>query len=228
MATVNQVNVTLSGQSGTGKFAGDTSPVFVTPALGTPSSGVLTNATGLPMVTGVTGGGTVLLGTAVASNSSVISFTGLAGASYSSFLVILDLVTPATNNVNLTAQISTGSGFLTTGYLYQTWRFTSSASAASGSTSDSVWSLSSSGDMIINTAAQGLSGQMSIIGTSSTVATKRMVYNSYYSAASTADLTAVGSGTVSTNSAVIDGVRFQMSSGNISSGKFYLYGIKNS
>ncbi len=55
MATNNAVNTTLSGQSGTGSFAGTTSPTFVTPALGTPSSGTLTNCTGLPVAGGGTG-----------------------------------------------------------------------------------------------------------------------------------------------------------------------------
>ena len=48
MATINSVGVSLSGQSGTGSFAGTTSPTFVTPALGTPASGNLSNCTGLP------------------------------------------------------------------------------------------------------------------------------------------------------------------------------------
>ena len=41
--------------SGTGNVAMTTSAVFTTPNLGTPSAVVLTNATGLPMTTGVTG-----------------------------------------------------------------------------------------------------------------------------------------------------------------------------
>ena len=61
--------------SGTGNVAMTTSPTFTTPALGTPSAAVLTNATGLPISTGVSG-----LGAGIATFLATPSSANLASA----------------------------------------------------------------------------------------------------------------------------------------------------
>ena len=66
---------TITDESGTGALVFNTSPTLVTPALGTPASGVLTNATGLPIATGVSG-----LGSNVATLLATPSSANLASA----------------------------------------------------------------------------------------------------------------------------------------------------
>jgi len=50
-----QLAAAVTGETGTGALVFATSPALVTPALGTPTSGVLASCTGLPLTTGVTG-----------------------------------------------------------------------------------------------------------------------------------------------------------------------------
>ena len=65
----------VTSSTGTGSVVLSNSPTLVTPALGTPASGTLTNATGLPISTGVSG-----LGTGVATFLGTPSSANLASA----------------------------------------------------------------------------------------------------------------------------------------------------
>lgn len=73
--TSAELAAVLTDETGSGAAVFATSPTLVTPALGTPASGVATNLTGLPISTGVAG-----LGTGVATFLATPSSANLAAA----------------------------------------------------------------------------------------------------------------------------------------------------
>ena len=77
LATPSSANLAaaVTDETGSGSLVFATSPTFVTPLLGTPTSGTLTNCTGLPISTGVSG-----LGSGVATFLATPSSANLASA----------------------------------------------------------------------------------------------------------------------------------------------------
>lgn len=169
----------------------------------------------------------ILLGSTTASNSSTISFTGLSGALYSEYILEFDSVLPVSNANSMQVRVSTGSGFISSSsYAYQILRYGISTSAASGSSADNDWVINSTSEPL--NSASPFSGKINIYGADSTSTIRNANWAYYHLSSNSALISAHAGGQVTTQAAVIDGVSIFLGSGNISSGKFRLYGVRNS
>jgi len=201
--------VTFSGaNSFTGTITGATSVTF-------PTSGTLATTAG--------SGALTWLASRTASNSATIDFASLLSSTYDNYLVTIENLLPASNAVTFQLQVGTGAG-----PTYQATNYSANAICYSpGTYSSGTTAL----DLTVtsrtsNTASRVGSGCIYIFDVNGandkTVVSSVGVWDSTLAADNFSYL-----GGRWQSSTVITSLRFLMSSGNISTGIFKLYGITN-
>ena len=212
----------------------DASANFATVSTGTSGHVLTSNGAGAAPTFQAASGAMVFIASSTASSSATIDFTSGIGSTYDEYIfVIVDLL-PATNATSLWARFSDDGGSTweagATDYLYASLAYDSD-----GSPTD-VNNDAGQAQMVIstplsNTAGNTHNGKVMLSSPSNTTYDKNLVYRMGGVDSSGNSSGLIGASRLNQGGgtwAAIDGVRFLMSSGNIASGDFYLYGIKKS
>lgn len=154
-----------------------------------------------------------LLNTLTAAGSATLVDTTSLTATFNDYFIIYDNVVPVTNATQLALRVSQngGSSYLATGYL----------DASTATTEIRLTGTSS----IDNTAGTGVSGQIYLRNVNDSTNFKMVSGTSVVRATGAASAQLVA-GWFNTNANTINALQFLMLSGNISTGKIYIYGIK--
>ncbi|MDE2098064.1 MAG: hypothetical protein KGL39_12495 [Patescibacteria group bacterium] len=181
-------------------------------------------------------GSTFYLTTLTASNSASLSDTTHITSTYSTYQFVFTNIVPVTDGAQLKMQVTeNASTFQTANYVSATMVSTMNAAGAATVYNDNTngtsgYVLSGINGVtfgISNSAAYGFSGNVWLLNPNS--AWRKIVSGdvSYHSGAAAAAVAwAHPGGYYDADSNVINGVKFLMSSGNISSGTIDIYGMK--
>lgn len=225
--------LTSGGSSANPSWAAVTASSFGTQTANTVLAGPTSGGAATPTYRALVGAesGMVLIATATAASSATVDFTSISNSSYSSYVIVGDNITPGTNGVFLILRFSVGGTFKTTDYASSVVRNTMAGIVtvcegtefAGGATAISLVAAS---DTLANSGAnKGMFFTMHISNCAQVNSNKRVSFAGNYFGSATLNIT--GSGAYSPASDAVDGFRFLMNSGNIATGSFYLYGMRN-
>lgn len=168
----------------------------------------------------------VLLANTPASSSSTIDFTSLITANFTSYYVKLRNIVPATDNVQLQLLFSTNNG---SSYLGSAYGWTNTKADSNGTLSAtgnaSTAAIIQVASNLSSTTANALNGDLEFFNLNSGVLEPRCMGQLEYidNAAHSVMIETAG---LNTGVTAVTAIRFQMSSGNIASGNFLFYGVK--
>ena len=205
-------------------------------AVATGSSGQLLTSAGAgspPTFTTVAGGGLVLIGTQVASDSASLTQTGLDASTYDSFLVTLNGMHPQTDDVTPQIQFGDSGGIDSGGsdYSFGTLQYDSgdgtsiTRQGSTGAGAIDMEGQDASTDRVGNAAGEGF-GAMLTLQVGSTAMFPNIHGTGHYRTAQPHPRMALINGS-RLSQIVVDRILFKFSSGNVVSGRMTVHGIRH-
>lgn len=170
----------------------------------------------------------VLLATATASSSASLDFASQITSPYDFYYFYFKDILPATSNVSLAFRMSynNGSSYISGANTYQ-GQYHRNANASTTSTATSINGTSCIIAASLNNASPDArsNGCLILENPLSASYIKRATWN-YFNQLDTAEYAGSG-GLLTASDEAVNAIQFFMSSGNIASGKIYMYGVKN-
>ena len=211
----------------------NSSGVVTATALGSPGQAVKVASSGNSIEFGTISSDFVRLGTATASESSTIEFDGLFTSDYNIYKIFFHNVVHSTSSADMQIRFMQGGSAITS----STYNFhvnqegyndggINSAGVTGAWPSSSESFIRLNGDGILSTANYHASGMVEIYHPLEATAYKCVIGKVHHFTTSKCLLSNFF-GRNQTTSA-LSGIQFLPQSGNITSGKFYLYGMKSS
>ena len=217
--------IAVSGQS---NVVADSTTDTLTLAAGSGISLTTDASTDTVTITSTAAGpGWTLLSTVSASASATVDVETTFDSTYDAYVIVASGVRPGTTGVKLLCRLKVGGAYDSgANYSYHTADISSGGTSYSSVVSTTATSIFiNAQDVIVTTAGSTLSFMLRVHNPDESLK-KSVKWDGVYMTGS--DVYPIfGAGGNSSTSA-LTGVRFLMSSGNIASGEFRLYGIKNS